>query len=363
LSDVNSCLTSILSDVNSCVKCGVCKAGCVLYKFFRDETWSPRGKAILTEAFARGRLGASELLDNILNRCLYCGQCTLECPKGIETFRLFSAERYLLLREKSLLSDEVVESDFSDKYPTSHPISGNIPDKFSRHIYVGRGDIIVGLYPGCVGNHLFQEHIESLVQLIGQSPVKEIVLLPFECCGLYAFFRGDWPRFYAIMRDNLRILGQEKDLHCVITACMDCKFALKVVYPLFCKHGGCLQMKVFSPLAFFSAHGIDIVPGETRDFILGRHRYTDFFVEESATILDLAKHMETKVLDIITGYEGTLWSKDPLSAELITCYLEKQLLSGANTKTIVVCSLDDVFNLSRTQMNVRYIVEFLGMCS
>ena len=118
-------------------------------------------------------------------------------------------------------------------------------------------------------------------------------------------------------------------------------------------------MKVFSPLAFFSAYGIDVVPKKTGDFVLGRHRFTEFFVEEKVALVDIAEKSGTRILDIIMGYEGTLWSKDTFSAESITRYLEKQLLLRTNSKTIMACSLDDVFNLSRMQVNAGWVVEFL----
>ena len=83
-----------------CNKCGLCLAGCPIYKITGIEWTSARGRvALLRSAFLDERLKLSDLNDPIFN-CLTCNGCTEHCPPGVPTGDIIFRARQELLKKK-----------------------------------------------------------------------------------------------------------------------------------------------------------------------------------------------------------------------------------------------------------------------
>lgn len=70
-------------ELNSCVRCGSCKALCPTYAEDVTEGMSARGRAILLKNFYEGELEPSRKLDERIFSCILCGACNRLCPLGI----------------------------------------------------------------------------------------------------------------------------------------------------------------------------------------------------------------------------------------------------------------------------------------
>jgi len=55
---------------DSCVKCGMCKAFCPVFRVLREEGYSARGKGILI---------SDKVMDKIIFECTLCGACEKKC--------------------------------------------------------------------------------------------------------------------------------------------------------------------------------------------------------------------------------------------------------------------------------------------
>jgi len=77
--------------VEKCIKCGLCKSLCPVFRVMREEQYSPRGKAILLD-------------NNIYNKIIYqdtlSGQCEVACPFSIKMHEAIIKARRVLVEEK-----------------------------------------------------------------------------------------------------------------------------------------------------------------------------------------------------------------------------------------------------------------------
>ena len=88
-------VTEILSP---CIKCGMCKSICPVFKVLRDEVVSPRGKAIVL---------SDKVLDKIIFQCTLCRGCEEKCPLEIKVCdAIGKAREAMVLKGKGLKSNE-----------------------------------------------------------------------------------------------------------------------------------------------------------------------------------------------------------------------------------------------------------------
>ena len=73
--------------VEKCIKCGLCKELCPVFKVLREEQYSPRGHAILL---------SNKIYDKILFDCTLCRACEEKCPINIKLCTAIKKARNVL---------------------------------------------------------------------------------------------------------------------------------------------------------------------------------------------------------------------------------------------------------------------------
>jgi len=76
--------------VEKCIKCGMCKSLCPVFRIVREETVSPRGKAILLE---------KKIYDKIVYECSLCKACEEKCPLDLKLCEAFRKARKVLVEK------------------------------------------------------------------------------------------------------------------------------------------------------------------------------------------------------------------------------------------------------------------------
>ncbi len=76
--------------IAGCMKCGLCKADCPVYKIMREETYSPRGKLLILD---------SGIFDPIFFSCCNCEACEKACPVGIKLNEAFRKARVVVVEQ------------------------------------------------------------------------------------------------------------------------------------------------------------------------------------------------------------------------------------------------------------------------
>ena len=75
--------SDLRSDLDRCVKCGLCLPECPTYQLDTDEAESPRGRIALIEGFINGHIDADATLTEHLDNCLACRRCERICPSQV----------------------------------------------------------------------------------------------------------------------------------------------------------------------------------------------------------------------------------------------------------------------------------------
>jgi len=76
--------------IEKCVKCGLCKGLCPVFKIIREESISPRGKTIMLD---------KKIYEKILYDCSLCKACEETCPLGLKLCEAFRKARIVLVEE------------------------------------------------------------------------------------------------------------------------------------------------------------------------------------------------------------------------------------------------------------------------
>lgn len=83
---------------SACIKCGMCKSLCPVFKILKEESISPRGHAILV---------SEKTLEKSLYQCTLCKMCEKKCPLNIKvTEAVRKAREAIVLNGKGLQSNE-----------------------------------------------------------------------------------------------------------------------------------------------------------------------------------------------------------------------------------------------------------------
>lgn len=82
-----------LAAADLCVKCGLCLPHCPTYQQAQQEADSPRGRIMLMQGLATGRIVPSSSLERHLDGCLGCRACERVCPASVPYGELIDAGR------------------------------------------------------------------------------------------------------------------------------------------------------------------------------------------------------------------------------------------------------------------------------
>jgi len=117
--EANNLLEEVSEILEPCIKCGMCKAICPVFKVLREESIGPRGKVVLL---------SDKTLDKIVFECTLCGGCEQKCPLGIKVCdAIRKAREAMVLKGKGLKSNkEMIEN----VRKTGNPFGkGDVKDK------------------------------------------------------------------------------------------------------------------------------------------------------------------------------------------------------------------------------------------
>lgn len=101
--EVNNLMEEASEVFENCVRCGMCKSLCPVFKVLKEERVSARGKGIIL---------SDKVMDKILFECNLCRACEEKCPLGIKICdAVLKAREAMVLKGKGLKgNEEMVEN-------------------------------------------------------------------------------------------------------------------------------------------------------------------------------------------------------------------------------------------------------------
>jgi len=92
--------------LEKCIKCGMCKSLCPVFKTLNEEYYSPRGRTMIMQ---------DKNFDEILFKCNLCKACEQQCPLGIKVWEAVRKSREIInLKGKELKSNKEMIKNIKD---------------------------------------------------------------------------------------------------------------------------------------------------------------------------------------------------------------------------------------------------------
>jgi fumarate reductase (CoM/CoB) subunit B len=96
--EAENLLEEVREIFSGCVRCGMCKELCPVFKILREERVSARGHGVIL---------SEKVLDKVLFECTLCKGCEEKCPLGIKVCDAVRKGREaMVLKGKGLKSNE-----------------------------------------------------------------------------------------------------------------------------------------------------------------------------------------------------------------------------------------------------------------
>lgn len=84
--------------IQNCIRCGMCKSLCPVFKSMKEEEISPRGHSIMLN---------EKIVNELLFKCTLCKACEQKCPLNLKICdAIKKAREAMVLEENGLKSNE-----------------------------------------------------------------------------------------------------------------------------------------------------------------------------------------------------------------------------------------------------------------
>lgn len=119
--EANNLTEEITEILEPCIKCGMCKSLCPVFKVMREEPYGPRGKNILL---------SEKILDKIVFECNLCKACEETCPADVKVCKAIKkAREVLVLQGKGLEQNKEMIKNIRKTGNPFGDLSNKDPDK------------------------------------------------------------------------------------------------------------------------------------------------------------------------------------------------------------------------------------------
>lgn len=278
-----------LAAADLCVKCGLCLPHCPTYLDSQSEADSPRGRIMLMQGLATGRIAISDSLEAHLDGCLGCRACEKACPAGVPYGALIDAGREQLAAQRSdrlkptqRLSAVLSRASLRALVRVAlwaYAASG-LQMLVRRSGVLGRGRLArlestlprvalrsspavratgaergtVAIFIGCIGDIAEREVANDLARLLAASGFRAEITAAQTCCGAIDQHAGHAPQARRLAQQNVAAFGSGHAV-AILPLATGCAATL-LDYPRLVADGGQpFAARVQDPIAFLLAHG------------------------------------------------------------------------------------------------------------
>jgi len=249
--------------VDRCNKCGLCTTTCPVYQQVLIEAANPRGRIQLVKYFLEGKVPMTKRFKEIIQTCLLCETCVVNCPSGIRHDQVFNDMRaelveqyglnwkkrllFNLLTNEKLLHSSMIFAKLGRNWLLENLAKGmrigNIPagrlpmvnrkpfrDQFAGMIRPdGEAKGRVFYFTGCFTNYFAGDVGQAVVNVLKKLHVAIEIPAAEECCGIAAILSGDGDLPLKNVEKNIATLSRPQ-VDTVLVDCATCGAAFKKEY-------------------------------------------------------------------------------------------------------------------------------------
>ncbi len=231
-------LKSFLTDLPSqkCLTCQVCSGYCTVGHAFNNvETWSSKGRTILTRALSNGDLQPTPKLAEVLYSCSLCGFCFAECfENNTQVRKAIMDARHRIVQQGAtpeiFLATAKTISETGD--PSGTPLSKRtawtqqLPQK---GVFPDKAPVLY--WAGCVASTRTPNTPKALGNILNRAQVDFTYLGEKEgCCGYVMLAAGLWSE---ARQNALQVTERlrQTEAETLITTCAGCYYTFTKMYP------------------------------------------------------------------------------------------------------------------------------------
>jgi Fe-S oxidoreductase len=205
---------------------------CVVQPYFNDiQTYSSKGRLILSKAVQKGDLSQSETLVESIYSCTACGQCHDQLsPDTLEINNALIKTRYKIAREGNVPRKFEIARKNIHKFgnPMGLPQEDRtlwIEEEINNHSYE---DNPVLYWTGCVTSYRLPEIIKSTTRILEKKDADFGILGEKEgCCGLLLYLSGHWED---AVNNGHELIESLPNVEHIVTSCAGCYYAFSRLY-------------------------------------------------------------------------------------------------------------------------------------
>jgi len=230
LKSLFSCLPA-----QKCIDCRVCSGYCTVASSFNGvETWSSKGRALLTRALSNGEMQPSPKLVDVLYTCSLCGLCFAQCFESTQVRKAIMDARHRLAEKKRTpeLFTATAKNIFEVGDPSGMPLSKRVAwteQLRQKEVLPKKAEVLY--WVGCIVSTRTPNAARALSNVLNQAQVAFTILGEKEgCCGYVLLATGLWKE----ARENAVQLVErvkETKAETLVTPCAGCYYTFTKMYP------------------------------------------------------------------------------------------------------------------------------------
>ncbi len=219
---------------NKCQKCTTCSGYCTVSLSFKGvETYSSKGRMLITRGIMKNDLDLSEKVVDILYNCTKCGLCFAQCFKDLEIneailyLRNRIAENNLVPEIFHTAAKNIFEHGDPSAIPAHRRLSRvksyaklNLPEKAKTLAWLG-----------CTVATRTPKTAESFINILNYVN-KDFTMFGEKegCCGYVLISSGLWDEAKKVASDLIKRI-ENSNAETLITPCSGCYYTFTRLYP------------------------------------------------------------------------------------------------------------------------------------
>ncbi|MFW9875537.1 MAG: (Fe-S)-binding protein [Candidatus Thorarchaeota archaeon] len=220
--------------LNKCQNCTTCSGYCTVNPSFNGvETYSSKGRMLISRGVMKGDLNISEKIVDILYNCTKCGLCFAQCFQNLEFHEAIVYLRHKIA--KNNLVPEIFQTTANNIFeygdPSAIPVNRRLSrvKNYSQLNLPAKAENLCWL--GCTVATRTPKTAESFINILKHADIDFTMLGEEEgCCGYILISAGLWEEAKKVAINAIDKIQKTK-AKSLITPCSGCYYTFTRLYP------------------------------------------------------------------------------------------------------------------------------------